>query len=182
MRWIPLLFALSGCEIPPDAAPEPAPEAAAPAPQVNEGTEPQPDATRAQICADDGLLLTRYDFHTIKHRFKELCCGADGIAGDARCEQPWPFAERPKCSEWEDLRNHMFARYGFVWDAELPPRPTKADRAFAASQQRYKDLYDAEPWYQADPDFTVSQMSIVAKRNEGTLRRFLLDKHECDAK
>lgn len=163
MRLLPVLSILAACVPEPPADPVPEKPAVS-APKVNEGQLPAPDATRAEICADDGLLLTRHDFHTIKHRFKELCCGADGIAGDPRCETPWPFAERPKCIEWEGLRFRIYARYGYVFDEDDP----------------WRESLTSQPWYRENPRFEVGNMNITAKRNEGTLRRFQIEKHECD--
>jgi hypothetical protein len=165
MRLLPILVFAAAC-VPAPAPVEPEPAAPAPAADVNHGTVPLPDATRAEICADDGLLLTRYDFHTIKHRFKELCCGADGLAGDPRCEQPWPFPERTSCARWDDLRYHIYARYGYVWEPDDP----------------WHKRFAGQPWYREDPGFQLGNMSITAKRNDGTLRRFVTEKHECDPK
>ena len=164
MRLLPALLILAACELPSPAEPPEPEKPAATAPRINEGTLAEPDATRAQICADDGLLLTRYAFNTVKHRFKELCCGPDGVPGDPRCDQPWPFAERPACKEWEALRYKIYARYGYVFDEDDP----------------WRETFVNQPWYRENPSFQVGDMSVTAKRNEGTLRRFQIDKFECD--
>ena len=141
-----------------DAA-KPEPEA-----RVNEGRQPMPEATKAQICADDCLLATRYDIHTVKHRFKDLCCGEDGIPADPRCQEDvWPFPKTTSCRAWEKLEMCVYAKYGYVFKED----------------SEWKSVFEDAPWYTPDGTFTASQMSITAKRNTLTLRQFVREGVDC---
>ncbi|MFT7520112.1 MAG: hypothetical protein ACI9MC_002256 [Kiritimatiellia bacterium] len=154
-----LLVGLMGSCVP-QAIETPAEEPAHDRPVSPGGLLPMPDATRAQICADDCLLLTRYDFNTVKHRYAELCC-AEGDT-DARCTHPWPWDGKPKCDQVEYLRNCISARYGKVFD-----------------EPEWQARFDRESWYQQGGAFQPAAMSINAKRNDMLLMQILLNKEDC---
>lgn len=139
------------------------PQAKPPEDKANLGRLPEPDATRAQVCADDCLLLTRYDVHTIKHRFDQLCCGEDGVPGDPRCGQPWPFPETASCDGWERLEKCVYARYGY----EFKPG------------SKWTEEFSKEPWYKPTEFFQAGDMSIAAKRNTLALKQFASSKADC---
>ncbi|MFK7929171.1 MAG: hypothetical protein AB8H79_13340 [Myxococcota bacterium] len=165
------LLLVSACEpgpLSPDwlygTGPAAEPEAPKPeGPKVNEGTVPMPDATRAEVCADDCLLLTRYDVHTVKHRFDSLCCGPDGVPGDPRCGKPWPFEATESCEGWTRLEKCVYARYGY----EFKPG------------SRWAEEFAKEPWYQPSEYFQAGDMSITAKRNTLSLQQFASSNADC---
>jgi len=162
MRWTLLLVILAGCPTKPAVTEDTDPKE--PEPKVNEGRTLVPGASKAQICADDCLLLTRYDVHTLKHRFKDLCCGADGTPDDPRCEtNVWPFPPDHDCTGWERLEMCVYAKYGYVFKED----------------SEWKPVFEAEPWYRPDGTFTASQMSIMTKRNTLTLRDFATQGVDC---
>ena len=126
------------------------------------GLLPLPDATKAQVCADDCLLLTRYDFNTVKHRYRDLCCTDDALGQHARCDQPWPWSGKPTCPQVELLRNCLSAKYGKVF-----------------SDPDWQQHFDKQSWYQQDGTFNPGTMSINAKRNDMALMQILLNEEQC---
>lgn len=164
-----LLSLVAGCptlEIGSPPPPEAAEPTRAPDPlEANLGSPPEENASRREICLDDGLLLSRYDINTLRHRLRGLCCeGEPGLPSDhARCSQPWPGPEPMPCSRWGELQATLLARYGHTF----PNKP------------ELRAHFDAQPWYKPDSDFSTSNMTIVAKRNASTLDRFARDQTDC---
>ncbi len=116
------------------------------------------------MCADEGLLLSRYDFLTVRHRLASLCCVEGGLpTTDARCSSPWPAPAPIPCTRWVELQAALMARYGKVFKDP-------------AEQARY----EAMSWYEPNPSFTVSEMTITAKRNVQALDRYARERIDCE--
>lgn len=157
LRASMLVLAL-GTACPPTApVGDTSPPKAEPEPRVNEGQLLMPEATEAQICADDCLLLTRHDVHTLKHRFKDICCRPGLTPEDPRCETGvWPFPKESPCEGWKRLEMCVYAKHGYVFKDDSP----------------WKDVFEKEPWYQERGAFSASDMTILVKRNTLALRSF----------
>lgn len=170
MRVLLPVVMLMACEPVPlaadDAGADPSAAPTAQTTKANEGRVPAPEATRAEICADDCLLLTRYDVHTVKHRFDQLCCGEDGVPGDPRCGKPWPFEPTDSCDGWIRLEKCVYARYGYEFKAGSP----------------WAEEFAKEPWYKPNEYFQAGEMSIQAKRNALALRQFAATNADCTGK
>jgi hypothetical protein len=130
-------------------------------PEANVGRVPLPDADKATVCGDDGLLLTRYSLTTVRTRFPELCCTPEGTPDDPRCEAGF-LPDPVPCERWAELSAHLLARYGHVF-----------------GEDRWNERFAKESWYAPNPAFATGDMSIAAKRNAVTLRRFYAEKIDC---
>ncbi|MEZ4315864.1 MAG: YARHG domain-containing protein [Myxococcota bacterium] len=161
-----LLFALAcGGSAPaegpsPDPAPPPAP---VPAPPAAAGpVDPLAGKSLAEICGSN-LVLLKWTVDDLSSTFHEKCCVPGGLPGDAiDCELDWPFSDVPDCSAWDDMRNGIFARYGYVF--------TKLE---------WQERFAKEPWYAPRPDFDASWMNDVAKQNVEALKKRARDKVSC---
>lgn len=132
--------------------------------EANPGRVPAPDATLSEVCADDGLLLSRYDINTVRRRLASICCVDGGwIADDPRCAAPWPAPDPVPCARWRELHADLLARYGHSF-----------------SDPKLQAHYATKPWYQQDDDFMPSDMAITAKRNVMTLDRFVRERIDCE--
>lgn len=149
-------------------APSPTPHAPAesrPPIQANLGELPDPQATLAAICADDGLALSRFDLNTLRHRFAEVCCGIDGLdPTSARCTAPWPAADPIPCGRWGELQASLLARYGSTFQ----------------DQPTLRAHFEQQPWYRPNEAFQTNAMAITAKRNVATLTRFRAERIDCE--
>lgn len=147
-----------GCEVPVEEDGKPSKpitsEVSSPSSErvFNPGRLPVPEATRAEVCADPCLMLTRYDLATAQNRFADLCCAANGVPGDKRCTEGF-LPEKVPCEAWAELKACVLARYGHVFADEA------ANARFAK-----------EPWYSPNPSFATSDMTVTAKRNTITLQ------------
>ena len=132
--------------------------------KANDGVLSQPDATLAEVCADDGLLLARHELSILRHRFVDLCCGSEGLdPSSERCTQPWPAPQPMPCERWAQLHAHLLARYGHRFQNE--------------TTQRY---FESQSWYQPNPAFRTGQLSITAKRNVAALEHFRNEGIDCE--
>ncbi|TVQ91887.1 MAG: YARHG domain-containing protein [Deltaproteobacteria bacterium] len=163
-----ILAVLSGCDEllnPPEPEPEVTTAPKKQGVKANEGVLSMPDATLAEICADDGLLLARHEVSILKHRFTEVCCGPDGLdPSSERCAAPWPGPDDMPCERWSELHAHLLARYGHRFQNE-----------------KLQSYFDEQPWYQPNKNFRTGMMSITAKRNVSALELFLRERKDCVA-
>ena len=105
--------------------------------------------------------------HTLKHRYKDLCCGADGNPSDPRCEaNVWPAPKDQACDNWQYLEMCVYAKHGYIFKED----------------SRWKPIFEAEPWYTPDGTFVSSQMTIMTKRNTLALRQLRAEAEDCDPK
>ena len=124
--------------------------------------DPFAGKTTAQFCADDSLVLVKWDFDQAQRDFHRLCCGKDGLGDDLRCELDWPFSDVPSCTAWASLRNGIYARYGYPF--------TKAE---------WQKTYAATPWYERREDFEASWLPAVAAANVEKLKQLEKDHVGC---
>lgn len=157
-----LLLACGGAEPAPGPTP---PAATAPAATAPAAPPPDPLAGRStrEICEDNGLALIRWEFGTLQAGFQGLCCGPDGLQGDAVCEMDWPFNDVPPCSAYDALRNHVYARYGYDF-----------------TDPTWQGQFEGQPWYVQRKDFDPSWLSEVARKNVATLQQLKADKVACE--
>jgi hypothetical protein len=149
-----LVSALTGCELPSAPIGDSALPSGSSEQDVepNAGRLPEPEASKSQVCADDGLTLTRWDYATFHRRFRDVCCGPDGLPPDhARCTTP-PLGDRPTCVRLQELRYSIVARYGQIF-----------------TEPALNNYFGAQPWYTPDASFHVNDLSVTAKRNVLTL-------------
>lgn len=164
-RWMILWLAFcTACPPPAPPADTSPPDPDQQEPSVNEGRKILQGATPAEVCADDCLLLTRYDVHTLKHRFKELCCDTGLNADDPRCQTGvWPFPRDAPCTGWKRLEMCVYAKHGYVFKED----------------SEWKAVFEKEPWYQPNGTFNAGDMTILVKRNTLALRSFASGEVDC---
>jgi len=156
-----LVVALSACLPAEELAPA-EPTVGEPEPLINAGRVPLPEASKAEVCADDGLALTRWDLATFHRRFSEVCCGSDGLPPDhARCVTP-PLGDLPTCLRLQELRYLIVARYGQVFEDEA-----------------LKKHFEAQPWYVPDPSFHINDLTVTGKRNVISLQNLVQNGEGC---
>ncbi len=105
-----------------------------------------------------GALLTSYDYVDVQKRYCELCKDQD----DRACTLDWPSSDMPTCHSYDELRNTIYAWYGYPF--------TSAE---------WKAHFAKEPWYTADPTFTDTRMSAAARRNIALLKSKAEQKRDC---
>ncbi len=154
MSTLLVLFGVLACL--PSSAPV---GAASPAP----APDPVAGRTLAVICADDGLAMIRFPYSTLQGEFAKVCCGPGGLpADDGRCELDWPFSDVPECAAYDELRNRIYAHYGYPFKDE-----------------RWVKAYGSQAWYQRREDFQPSWLSPVAKANIDLLVKYKAEKVGC---
>jgi hypothetical protein len=125
--------------------------------------DPLKGLSKAQICADTGLSLVKWDFHELQRNFQGLCCGSGGLSQDeALCSLDWPWNDVPACEEYDRLRNTVYARYGYPFEKE-----------------EWKREFEDESWYHRRDDFSESWLSAPAKRNIEELKSLKAKKAGC---
>lgn len=128
------------------------------------GPKPDPTAGKSMkdICNDDVLLLTKYTWDDLRFNgaFNKNCCvkGALGTDDD-RCQLDWPSSDMPECGFFDELRNGIFARYGYVF-----------------KDAKWQQTFGDKDWYQPRSDFNTSWMPKVATDNATALKAFACPK------
>jgi len=128
------------------------------------GARPDPLAGNSmkEICSDDVLLLVKYSWDDLRFNgaFTKNCCvkGALGKDNDL-CQVDWPSSDMPECGFFDELRNGLFARYGYQF-----------------KEAKYQQLFGAKPWYQPRTDFDGAWLPKVAQANVTSLKAFACPK------
>jgi hypothetical protein len=78
------------------------------------------------------------------------------------CELDWPFSDVPACSEYDLMRNEIYARYG---------REFKSDK--------WKKEFGAQSWYKIRADYSDDEVSAVAQKNVTHLLKLKKGKVSC---
>jgi hypothetical protein len=74
-------------------------------------------------------------------------------ADDDRCQLDWPSSDVPECGYYDEVRNGLFARYGYVF------KEAKWQKHFAATD-----------WYAPRADFDTAWLPKVVQANVATLK------------
>lgn len=120
-------------------------------PIIAPGTPPAPTPARSGPCADPCLLLLEHDFAALNAGgYCDLCRGSDPKA----CDVQWPGDL--SCARYDWLRNCMYARIGYGFEGS-----------------DWRAVFDREPWYRPDPEFTWSRVTPVQASNAKTLQRIV---------
>jgi hypothetical protein len=128
-------------------------------------TAPDPlyGMTRAQICSTDRVLL-KWSFAELQSGYGTICCEhPEGLGPDGNwCGLDWPFSDVPPCAAYDDMRNAIFAYYGFPFTTE-----------------RYRKRYADVDWYVLRDDFDTDWLPAVARENVATLKQLKADRVAC---
>ncbi len=112
----------------------------------------------AETCADACALLTRFPWDQLVTDACKLCEEHD----DTFCTLDFPFSDVPSCEAYDELRNCIYARFGYVF-----------------SSPRWQKRFEKAPWYKPDPAFTEAKLPPVAKANVEKLKQLKAAKHGC---
>ncbi len=123
------------------------------------GPKPDPLAGKSmkEICEDDSLMLIKFKWDDLREKdtFKKNCCVKGALGNDDRCELDWPSSDMPDCDYFDNTRNGIFARFGYVF-----------------KDPRYQAMFGAESWYQPRADFDGAWVPKLAADNAAKLKVF----------
>jgi formylglycine-generating enzyme required for sulfatase activity len=141
-----------------DTTPVRALAAAAPTPAPPAG-QPGKPALDAATCGDPCALLTLYAYDDLTANACKICKKHDPTF----CQTDFPWSDVPSCEAYDELRNCIFARFGYVF-----------------SKPKWQKQFSALPWYKPDPAFTEAKLPPVAKANVQKLKDLKAKKHGCE--
>ena len=147
-----MLIALIGCADPP------APVQAAPSTPF----DPLAGKTPGEICESTALLLIRYPYEALEADYAGLCCTPEARGPHDECELDWPFSDVPPCTAYDDMRNGLFAAYGF---------PFKSPK--------WKKRFDGFPGYTRREDFDPGWLNATALANVKKLKKLKAERVSC---
>ncbi|MCB9679058.1 MAG: YARHG domain-containing protein [Alphaproteobacteria bacterium] len=133
----------------------------APAPEPTGAPDPLAGKTLSEICTSD-LLLLKWEYDDLQRNFAARCCVEGGIEDEGWCDLDWPFSDVPDCGAYDQMRNAIFAYYGYRF-----------------SKPEYQEMFEKQPWYRARDDFDADWLNPVAKKNVDTLKRLRAEKVAC---
>jgi sulfatase modifying factor 1 len=116
-------------------------------------------ALDAQTCGDPCALLTMYSYDELSSNACKICKKYDKTF----CEVDFPFNDVPSCEAYDELRNCIFARYGYVF-----------------SKPKWQKQFGKAAWYKPDPSFTEAKLPPVAKANVQKLKDLKAKKQGCE--
>ena len=131
---------------------------AAPAAKATTPSAPGRPTLDAQTCADSCALLTLYAYDDLVANACTLCKKYD----DTFCEMDFPFNDVPACDAYDELRNCIFARFGYAF-----------------SKPKWQKRFGALPWYKPDPTFSEAKLPPVAKANIQKMKELKAKRHGC---
>jgi len=134
--------------------------AAEPSPKSTTSAQPQFEKPElnAQICSDACQLLTRYAYDKLTADVCKIC----GKYESTFCEMDFPFNDVPSCEAYDEIRNCIYARFGYVF-----------------AKPKWQDLYAKMTWYKPDPGFTEAKLPPVAKANIQKLKDLKARRRGC---
>lgn len=106
---------------------------------------------------DTVALLTKYDFAWLEKNYCDLCKAEDERA----CVLDWPVSDVVSCTYWDELRNGIFAYYGYPFK-----NPTWRERFKA--------------WYTENPNYAESMLSAESVRNVALLKKMAETHQRCE--
>jgi hypothetical protein len=117
--------------------------------------DPTMGKTMNDICNDPALMLTRYAWDDLSSGGHAARCCVDGALGafEGCGELDWPSSDVPDCAFFDELRNEIFARYGYTF-----------------TDPRWRSHFAATPWYRPRADFDAALLPPVARANVATLK------------
>ncbi|MDP2313425.1 MAG: YARHG domain-containing protein [Pseudomonadota bacterium] len=100
------------------------------------------------VCSNVALLV-KYDYAYVQQHICELCGKSDPNA----CEFDWPANDVPSCSDFDEMRNGIYAYYGRAFETE-----------------KWKAHFASKPWYRVNPHYSDALLSKEAQRNVAVLK------------
>ncbi len=112
----------------------------------------------AEMCADACALLTAYAYDELVAHACQICEAVD----DTFCQVDFPFNDVPSCEAYDELRNCIFARFGYVF-----------------SKPEWQQRFGKLPWYRPDPKFSEAKLPPVVKANVQKLKDLKAKRQGC---
>jgi len=112
----------------------------------------------AETCGDACSLLTLYSYDELAANACKICKKHDKTF----CEMDFPFSDVPSCDAYDELRNCIFARFGYVF-----------------AKPKWQQQFGKLPWYKPDPAFTEAKLPPVAKANVQKLKDLKAKRQGC---
>jgi hypothetical protein len=112
----------------------------------------------AATCGDPCALLTLYPYDELVKNACRICKKHDKTF----CETDFPFSDVPACEAYDELRNCIYARFGYVF-----------------SKPKWQRQFGKLPWYKPDPSFTEAKLPAAAKANVRKLKDLKAKKQGC---
>jgi len=78
------------------------------------------------------------------------------------CEMDFPFSDVPVCDAYDELRNCVYARFGYVF-----------------AKPKWQQQFGKLPWYKPDPAFTEAKLPPMAKANVQKLKDLKAKRQGC---
>ena len=128
-----------------------------PATEPRKTTSAKPGANE-QTCGDACALLTLYAYDDLAANACKICKDYDKTF----CGMDFPFGDVPGCDAYDELRNCVFARFGYVF-----------------SKPKWQQQFGKLPWYRPDPAFTEAKLPPVAKANVQKLKDLKAKRQGC---
>jgi formylglycine-generating enzyme required for sulfatase activity len=120
-------------------------------------------------CGDACSLLVLFAYDELAKHACEMCSeyGMRGFCEDGpydgtRETADFPFSPSTSCDQYDELRNCIFARFGYVF-----------------SKPKWQQQFGKLPWYKPDPSFTEAKLPAVAKANVQKLKDLKAKKQNC---
>jgi hypothetical protein len=111
-----------------------------------------------QTCGDPCALLTLHAYDDLVANACKLCKKHDNTF----CEMDFPWNDVPACDAYDELRNCIYARFGYVF-----------------SKPKWQEQFGKLPWYKPDPSFTEAKLPSVAKANVQKLKDLKAKRQGC---
>ena len=94
-----------------------------------------------RTCSDACALLTLYAYDELTQHTCEICsddnnrafCETGAFGDSGLVTEDFPFSASTPCDAYDELRNCIFARFGYTFSAKLPP-------VVKANVQKLKEL------------------------------------------
>jgi formylglycine-generating enzyme required for sulfatase activity len=112
----------------------------------------------AEMCADACSLLTRYAYDFLIENACSICKKYDRTY----CGMSFPVNDVPSCDAYDELRNCIYARFGYVF-----------------AKPKWQQQFGKLPWYKPDPAFTEAKLPPVARANVQKLKDLKAKRQGC---
>jgi formylglycine-generating enzyme len=123
------------------------------------GTTQAKAGLTAEICGDPCALLTRFAYDDLVANACKIC----GKVDDTFCTVDFPWNDVPSCDAYDELRNCVYARFGYVF-----------------SKPRWQQQFASRPWYRADPAFSEAKLPSVVRANVQKLKELKAKRQGCE--
>jgi ankyrin repeat protein len=127
-------------------------------PTATAGSPAKQGSLDAATCRDPCALLSSYAYADLAAHACRMCADFDATY----CAHDFPWADPPSCDAYDELRNCIYARFGYVF-----------------AKPKWAEHFGKLPWYKPDPRFTEAKLPTVAKANIKKLKELKAEDERC---